>query len=54
MELVLWNERAVGTDFEIGAVVFLKKVHLARKCDPWRSMGFGNWDDENRMNLVNW
>lgn len=29
MELVLWNERAVGTDFEIGAVVFLKKVRIS-------------------------
>ena len=26
MELTLWNERAVGNDFSVGAVVFLKKA----------------------------
>lgn len=28
MELTLWNERAVGNDFSVGAVVFLKKARV--------------------------
>ena len=29
MELTLWNQQAVGTDFQVGQVVFLKKAGLA-------------------------
>ncbi|CAL1152150.1 unnamed protein product [Cladocopium goreaui] len=38
MELVLWNERAVGTDFEIGAVVFLKKARIS-EFNQMKSLG---------------
>lgn len=37
MELTLWNERAVGTDFQFGAVVFLKKARFSQL--PFASRG---------------